>query len=66
MLEEAASKLGITEQQIFREACISSFAPGFAINPEKVYECYCYSGFIPYFVTDYIREVLDEVDVPGN
>lgn len=59
MLEETANRTGKSEREIFDEASMSEFAPPFAFNVDMAWQYYLDTGFVPYFVNNYIREVLD-------
>ena len=57
MLQDAAEQLGITEQEVFEQATLEF--KDFALNPQKAWEYYLKTGYIPYFVTDYCKEVIN-------
>ena len=57
-LTGAAEAKGLTEKQVFEEACAQY--RGLNINAEVAWRYYMQTGYLPYFVTDYCMEAMRE------
>jgi hypothetical protein len=58
LLEDSGRELDLSPEAMFRRACGSYTQQGMTINGDVAWQYYQETGFLPFFVADYCREVI--------